>query len=430
MPAIAVVGLQWGDEGKGKVIDLLSQQADYVVRAQGGHNAEQTVHVKQQEIHFFLVPAGMLHPNVCCCLGAGTVIDPNFLLKEIEALKKQQMVFEKSFFLSPYAHVIFPYHTLLDRLEEEQKQKTGGAIGTTKMGIGPCYTDKTKRIGIRVGDLLSPLSFKEKLKSNLYQKNRELEQLYGVPGLDFDPIYQTYLDCGAQLKKYIVDLEDKLQKALQKEKIILLEGAQGSLLDVNFGTYPFATSSSTLSGGLCAGSSIGFNQIKKCIGIAKAYCTRMSYGPFPTALSPEEQKSFFHKNSSVSSQIEKQFRRIGWFDAVLAKHSIVMNGVSSLVITKLDVLDHLDEVKICVGYKQPKVRLFELFGEELFSVEPIYEVFKGWKTPTKNIRKYQNLPENAKKYLERIQDLCQVPIQIVSVGPEREKTIWLESKPL
>jgi adenylosuccinate synthase len=316
----------------------------------------------------------------------------------------------------------------LDRLEEEQKQKTGGAIGTTKMGIGPCYTDKTKRIGIRIGDLLSPVTFREKLKGNLYQKNRELEQLYGVPGLDFEPIYQTYLEHGAQLKKYVVNLEEKLKDALEKEETILLEGAQASLLDVTFGTYPFVTSSSTFAGGLCSGSGIGFNQVRKCIGIAKSYCTRMSYGPFPTVMHPEEQKAFLKKNQMHEQKdLGKKIRRVGWFDAVLTKNSIYMNGVTSLIITKLDMLDHLEEIKICVGYKHPKSKMF---GEDLFSVEPIYETCKGWQSSTQGIKKFQDLPINAKKYLEKIEAFCQVPIQMISVSPEREKTIWLESSPL
>ena len=423
MPSIAVIGMQWGDEGKGKVIDLLSKLAQHIARAQGGNNAGHTILAKGQEYRFHLVPSGIIYPHTKCYIGGGTVVDPSSILLEFEGLRENRIAFEDRLFLSAYAHVVMPYHRLLDHLSEKTKGKK--AIGTTGRGIGPCYLDKVNRCGIRVADLLDPPLFREVLETALGQKNEELQKLYGHAPLEFGPIYDAMLGYAAQLKKFVAPVEELLYAALKNKDNVLFEGAQGALLDVTFGTYPFVTSSCTLSGGVCSGAGVGPSLINQTIGVAKAYTTRVGNGPMPTELSEQELARFpAHSSARELGTTTGRKRRIGWLDTFLLRHTICLNGADSLALTKLDILDDLDEIKICTGYKHHKS--FPTTNAALLAAEPIYETHPGWKRPTTGVEVYDDLPKNAKAYLRRIEELCEIPIAIVSVGPDREKTLWLD----
>lgn len=423
MSSIAVIGMQWGDEGKGKVIDLLSENAHHIARAQGGNNAGHTIVAKGQEFRFHLVPSGILYPHTKCYIGGGTVIDPASLLAEIEELKKHAVPNVKRLYISPYAHVVFPYHKLIDQLSE--KQKGGSAVGTTGKGIGPCYTDKVSRCGIRVADLLHPEHFKAKLQAAVGQKNRELEKLYGHPPLEWEPIFEAYSKFADALASHVAPVEELLYEAAKKGEKILFEGAQGALLDITFGTYPFVTSSCTLSGGISAGLGLGPTKIDHTIGVTKAYTTRVGNGPLPTELNGDELSRFpDHSASREVGTTTGRKRRIGWFDAFLLRHTLCLNGADSLALTKLDILDDLDEIKICTGYK--KCKSFPATIEELQQVQPIYETHPGWKKSTRDVKIYDDLPHNARAYIRRIEELCDAPVSLISIGPERERTLWLD----
>lgn len=422
--SIAVVGMQWGDEGKGKVIDLLSEKAEHIARAQGGNNAGHTIVAEGKEFRFHLIPSGILYPHTKCYIGGGTVLDPASFLDEIEGLKRAKINFDRRLFISQYAHIILPYHRLFDQLAEKNRGKS--AVGTTGRGIGPCYSDRVNRIGIRMIDLISPDVFCKKLEEALAWKNLELEKIYGGSALNLESILEEYHHFANQLRPYVAPVEEMLYHAAKKNEKILFEGAQGALLDVTFGTYPFVTSSCTLSGGICSGFGFGPSGIQKSIGVVKAYTTRVGNGPLPTELKQEELALFpDHFASRETGTTTGRKRRMGWFDAVLLKHTICLNGVDSLALTKLDILDDLDEIKICIGYKGHSS--FPALSDDLTSANPLYETHQGWKESTKNIKVYEELPINAKKYLRRIEELCGVPISIVSVGPDREKTIWVDS---
>lgn len=421
--SIAVVGMQWGDEGKGKVIDLLAENAEHIVRAQGGNNAGHTLVVKQKEYKFHLIPSGILYPHTKCYIGGGTVIDPASFLEEIENLKKHGISYVKRLYISKYAHIIMPYHRLIDQLSE--KQKGSGAVGTTGKGIGPCYTDKVNRLGIRLADLLDEKTFREKLQSVIQVKNRELEKLYESKPVKLEEILKEYLIYAEKLAPFAAPVEEMLFEASQKNQRILFEGAQGALLDNTFGTYPFVTSSCTLSGGIPSGLGVGPTKVGRVVGVTKAYMTRVGNGPLPTELK-EEELSFFpeHQFSREVGTTTGRKRRIGWFDAFLLKYTICLNGVDSIALTKLDILDELDEIKICTGYKRHNV--FPANTEQLSRVEPIYETHPGWKMSTRNIQSYDDLPSKARSYVRRIEEFCNTSVSIVSIGPEREKTLWLD----
>ncbi len=421
--SIAVVGMQWGDEGKGKVIDLLSGEASHIARAQGGNNAGHTIVALGKEFRFHLVPSGMLYPHTKCYIGGGTVIDPGSILAELEGLKKNGISDLKRLSISLYAHIVFPYHRLIDHLSE--KQKGGAAVGTTGRGIGPCYTDKINRCGIRLADLLNPELFRSKLQMAVLQKNRELEKLYEHPPLEWEPIYHEYLDYAKQLAPFAAPVEELLFEAAKKGEKILFEGAQGALLDITFGTYPFVTSSCTLSGGICAGLGVGPSRIHQTIGVTKVYTTRVGNGPLPTELN-ECELSYFpdHISSREVGTTTGRKRRMGWFDAFLLKHTICLNGADSLALMKLDILDQVDEIKICTGYRNCKN--FPATIEDLSRAVPIYETHPGWKKSTQDVKIYDELPQLAKAYVRRIEELCGIPISLISVGPEREKTLWLD----
>lgn len=422
--SIAVIGMQWGDEGKGKVIDLFSEKAGHIARAQGGNNAGHTIVVRGKEFRFHLIPSGILYPHAKCYIGGGTVLDPPSLLSEIEGLKKERIDFEKRLFISPYAHIVLPYHKLFDQLSE--KAKGASAVGTTGRGIGPCYSDKINRLGVRMADLISPSSFRSKLESTLALKNTELQKIYGHSALDLEPMFEEYCRFAKQLRPYVAPVEELLYEAAKKKEKILFEGAQGALLDVTFGTYPFVTSSCTLSGGVCSGFGFGPSLIEASIGVTKAYTTRVGNGPLPTELNEKELSLFpDHLTARELGTTTGRKRRMGWFDAFLLRHTICLNGVDSLAFMKLDILDYLDEIKICVGYKGHSH--FPLTAEALLSAIPLYETVPGWKQSTTEITSYDKLPEKAKHYLRRVEELCGVPISILSVGPDREKTIWMNS---
>ncbi|MBX7067206.1 MAG: adenylosuccinate synthase [Parachlamydiales bacterium] len=423
MSSIAVIGMQWGDEGKGKVIDLLSENAQHIARAQGGNNAGHTIVAEGKEFRFHLVPSGILYPHTKCYIGGGTVIDPASLLAEIEGLKKHGVPNVKRLYISPYAHIVFPYHKLIDQLSE--KQKGGSAVGTTGKGIGPCYTDKVSRCGIRLADMLNPEIFRVKLQAAVLQKNRELEKLYNHPPLEWESIYKTYSDFALELASHVAPVEELLYQAAKRGEKILFEGAQGALLDITFGTYPFVTSSCTLSGGIAAGLGLGPTKIEHTIGVTKVYTTRVGNGPMPTELNGDELSRFpDHSASREVGTTTGRKRRIGWFDAFLLRHTLCLNGADSLALTKLDILDDLDEIKICTGYK--KCKTFPATLEELQHAQPIYEVHPGWKKSTRDVKIYDDLPHNARAYIRRIEELCEVPVSLISVGPEREKTLWLD----
>lgn len=420
--AIAVIGMQWGDEGKGKVIDLLSENAQHIARAQGGNNAGHTIVVKGKEFRFHLIPSGLLYPHTKCYIGGGTVIDPASILAEMDSLTKHGIDHVKRLYISLYAHIVFPYHRLIDQLSE--RQKGAGAIGTTGRGIGPCYTDKFNRCGIRLADLLSA-EFRSKLQAALAIKNRELEKIYDQKPLEFEPIFEEYQGYAKRLASFAAPVEELLYAATKKRERILFEGAQGALLDITFGTYPFVTSSCTLSGGVCAGLGVGPSKVDEVVGVAKAYTTRVGGGPFPTELSESEQSHFpDHNTSREVGTTTGRKRRMGWFDAVLLRHTICLNGADSLALTKLDILDGLDEVKICTGYKHCKT--FPATVEDLSRALPVYESHPGWKKSTRDAHVYDDLPSPAKAYIRRIEELCDLPVSIVSTGPEREKTLWLD----
>lgn len=428
MPSVIVVGLQWGDEGKGKMVDLLAEKAKHVVRAQGGNNAGHTIVVKGEEFRFHLIPSGILYPHTRCYIGGGTAIDPAVLLQEIQGLIKRGVKLQGRLFISPYAHIILPYHREIDQLSE--KKKGANAIGTTGRGIGPCYTDRAARIGIRICELISPEIFKKHLAKALAQKNEELKLLFNAPALDLEKIVKEYAAYGSQLAPFVSSVEEELGQAVKKGEKILFEGAHGTFLDITFGTYPYVTSSSTLAAGVCGGAGLGPSSIDHTLGVVKAYTTRVGNGPLPTALTQEEERHFMgHEEAREIGTTTGRKRRLAWFDAVLIRQAVRLNGVDSLALTKLDILDSLPHIKVCTSYRLngKKWETPPPLVEDLEMVEPVYETLEGWQTSTKECANINELPKAARKYLARIEELCEVPISAISLGPEREKTIFTHS---
>ena len=419
MPNTVILGAQWGDEGKGKVIDIFSAKADFIVRYQGGNNAGHTVVIGEDEFILHLIPSGILHKGKVCIIGNGVVVDPKALLEEVDMLEKKGISVAGRLLISEEAHVIFPYHRRLDELKEEQKKK----IGTTKKGIGPCYADKVARSGIRIIDLLNENTFKDKLKANLEEKNAILTKIYGVEGFSFDGLYREYLEYGSMIKKYVANTALLLNDAIRKKKRVLFEGAQGTLLDVDHGTYPFVTSSNSTAGGASTGTGVGPTKIDKVIGVVKAYTTRVGEGPFPTEF-PEDLMNRIRQKGKEFGATTGRPRRCGWFDSVIVKHSVMVNGIDEIVVTKLDVLDDLDFLKICTGYKYGGNvhKDFPADIRALDDCEPIYEELPGWKADTTRITSYSRLPKNAKNYLKRIQKILKTRIVLVSVGSDRKQT--------
>jgi len=419
MANIVILGAQWGDEGKGKVIDIFTRKVDFIVRYQGGNNAGHTVVIDNDEFILHLIPSGILHKRKICVIGNGVVIDPKALLDEIKALKSRKIDVDGRLLVSESAHVIFPYHKRLDELKEEKRKK----IGTTKKGIGPCYADKVARSGIRVADLLDDAVLKEKLAANLEEKNSILDKIYGVAGFSFDEIYKEYSDYAKEIKKYVCNITVFLNDAIKKNKKILFEGAQGTLLDVDHGTYPFVTSSNSTAGGASTGTGVGPTKIGKVIGVVKAYTTRVGEGPFPTEFTKDLMERIRQKGKEFGATTGRP-RRCGWFDSVIVKHSIMVNGIDEIVVTKLDVLDDLDSIKICTAYKfeGKTYNEFPANGRVLSGCEPVYEELPGWKEDTTKVTSYLKLPRGAKNYLKRIQALLRTRIVLISVGCERKQT--------
>jgi len=420
---IIVVGTQWGDEGKGKIIDILSKEVDYIVRYQGGSNAGHTVIVNGKEYIFHLIPSGILHKAKICCIGNGVVVDPLVLMKEIRDLSRGGIQINNYLKISSLAHVILPYHKILDQLRET---KRANKIGTTGRGIGPCYADKINRCGIRIAELLNPKVFRDKLKDNLKEKNEIFKKVYRHPGFDFNKIYREYLSYGKLLSRYICNTAQLLNQAIKDKKDILFEGAQGTFLDIDFGTYPFVTSSSATAGGACIGTGISPVKIDKVIGVAKAYTTRVGEGPFPTEFPPVFEKFMRDKGNEFGATTGRP-RRCGWFDSIMVKESILINGISELAIMKLDVLDGLKSIKICTAYKY-KGKMFKTFPydlEVLKKAKPVYKEMPGWSQAVNNLMHYKELPFRAKAYLSRLQDILNTRISMISVGSSRNATIFL-----
>ncbi len=420
---IVLVGMQWGDEGKGKVIDILSQKVDYIVRYQGGNNAGHTVVVGKKQYIFHLIPSGILHPGKICCIGNGVVVDPGVLICELNDLGKNGIDFARRFKISSLAHLIMPYHKNLDQLRETRRKNK---IGTTGRGIGPCYADKINRCGIRMIDLLNPEVLRDKLKDNLKEKNEIFKKVYRHPGFSFPKIYSEYLEYGRLFAPYICNTAALLNQASQAKKDILLEGAQGTFLDIDFGTYPFVTSSSTISGGACIGTGISPDKIDKVIGVCKAYTTRVGEGPFPTEF-PAGFGKFMRDKGNEFGATTGRPRRCGWFDALIAKESVMLNGIKELAIMKMDVLEGVDQVKICTAYRY-KGKIFREFPADLAvlnKAKAIYKHLPGWPQQRNKPSSFKQLHPNARAYLLELQELLAAKITMVSVGSARKETIFI-----
>ncbi len=425
MPVIAVIGAQWGDEGKGKVVDLLAQQARVVVRFSGGDNAGHTIVNPFGKFGLRLVPSGIFYPEAICIIGNGVVINPAVLIEEIESLN-QRGVDTSRLFISDRANLIMPYHILLDGLEEESR--AGKALGTTRKGIGPAFADKVARYGIRAGDLLDKEALLERLRLVLDCKNTILTKVYGVSPLSLDEVYSQYCQYGERLAPHIKDATLIVEEVLNREELVLLEGAQGALLDPDFGTYPYTTSSSPLAGGGCLGTGIGPTQITRVIGVFKAYCSRVGTGPMPTELK-DETGDLIRERGHEYGTVTGRPRRCGWFDAIAARFSTRINGFTGAAITRLDILDTFPYLKICVGYKLDG-QTIDYFSGNIATLEkcqPIYEELPGWQTPTSHIREYEQLPVEARQYVARLEELISCPVNLICVGPKREQTIMVGS---
>lgn len=419
-----MVGAQWGDEGKGKITDLLSKSADVVVRYQGGVNAGHTVVVQDQVFKLHLIPSGILYPDTECIIGCGTVIDPKVLIEELDQLEALNVV-TKNLLISETAHVTMPYHRLIDQASEERRGTH--KIGTTGRGIGPTYADKSERTGIRVIDLMDPDSLRKKLRWTVEYKNVILEKLYDLPPLDPAAVIDEYLGYADRLRPHVVDSSLKIYDAFRRKRNILFEGAQGTLLDLDHGTYPYVTSSNPVAGGACVGTGVGPTMIDRVIGVAKAYTTRVGEGPFPTELHGKMGELLCDRGAEFGTTTGRK-RRCGWFDAVIGRYAVRINGLDCLAITKLDVLDELEEIQICVAYEVDGERCndFPSNSQKFARCKPVYETIPGWKQSTADCRSLDDLPKQALDYLKLLAELMEVPIAIVSLGASRDQTIIVE----
>jgi len=422
MPVIVVVGAQWGDEGKGKIVDHLSEKVDIVARYQGGANAGHTVVIGEDEHVLHLIPSGIFHEHATCLIGNGVVVDPIALMAEIRQLEKLNIRISGRLFISHNAHLIMPYHKLLDTIREQ----TGEKIGTTGRGIGPAYIDKFMRVGIRIVDLLDRELFLKKLRQNIAEKNTILRKIYGETEMDADRIAAEYVEFDKQIDPYITDTSVFLQHALRENKSVLAEGAQGALLDVDHGTYPFVTSSNPTSGGACTGLGIPPTAIGSVLGVVKAYSTRVGNGPFPTELSGGMGDTLRETGGEYGATTGRP-RRCGWLDAIALRHSVMVNGIGRVAITKLDVLDKLNEIKICIGYERDGklLKTFRTDAPTLDSLVPVYETFPGWNTSTAAVTSYDKLPPNARRYVEAIGTFTGTEVHMVSVGARRDQTLFV-----
>ncbi len=419
---IAVVGAQWGDEGKGKLIDILSKDTDITARYQGGSNAGHTVVVGDEEYVFHLLPSAILHRGKVCVIGNGVVVNPGALLGEMEGLNKRGIrVSPDRLKISGCSHVVMPYHGILDVLREGKRKNK---IGTTGRGIGPCYADKVARCGIRMVDLLNPRILKSKLEDNLIEKNEIFRKVFNQKGFSFPKIYKEYSDYGKRLAPYICDTAVYLNHAIEKGKSVLFEGAQGTFLDIDFGTYPFVTSSNSIVGGLSSGTGVPPTKVDKVIACVKAYTTRVGEGPFPTEFSTKLMNEIRKKGNEFGSTTGRP-RRCGWFDSLLVRYAAMINGVCELAIMKLDVLDDSSVIKICVGYRY-KNKIFKEFPmdfEVLSQARPVYIEMPGWNEPISSVRDFAQLPKNARNYIHRLEDLVGVGVKYISIGTKRDQII-------
>ena len=423
MATAMVLGTQWGDEGKGKIVDYLAQKADVVIRSQGGNNAGHTVVADGQSFALRLLPSGILFSEKTCIIGNGVVVNPEVLLEEIDGMVKKGVAISK-LEVSTRAHVIMPYHIRID--EEDEKLRGDDKIGTTKNGIGPCYADKINRVGIRIGDLMDRDVFYQKLKINLELKNRLFATYYHCEGFDFEEIFTKYTALAERIRPYVKDTEYSTNQYIKEGKKVLFEGAQATMLDLDHGTYPFVTSSNPTAGGACVGSGVGPRMMSNIIGVVKAYTTRVGAGPFPAEQS-NKIGEYLRETGHEFGTVTGRSRRCGWFDSVVVRYAAMLNSLDYLAITRLDILDGLDTINICKGYMYKGIELKE-YPESLKvlqDVEPVYEELPGWKTDISGCKSYDELPENARYYVERISQLVGVPLGIVSVGPDRSQTIVL-----
>lgn len=427
MPVVIVVGAQWGDEGKGKIVDYLTRKASMVARYQGGHNAGHTVVIKDKKYVLHLIPSGILHKGTTCIIGNGVVVEPSALIGEIEGLKTQGIPVGANLLLSKSAHLIMPYHIALDKASEESKGKK--SIGTTGRGIGPTYVDKMARSGIRVGELLTPDLFMEKLEVNVRQANILLKNLYNQKGFSAKKIFAEYMGYAKKLGSHIADTDLIINQAIASRKNVLLEGAQGTLLDIDHGTYPFVTSSSAVAGGACTGLGIGPTKISKVVGIVKAYTTRVGSGPFPTELHDRTGEMIREKGGEFGATTGRP-RRCGWLDTVILRHSAMINGLTGMVITKLDILDGFKTLKICTGYRY-KGKLITEMPKELGIFDkciPVYEEMEGWQESTLGVRKLAALPRQARAYIKRMEELVGVRADVISTGQKRDELITIREQ--
>ena len=420
---IVVVGAQWGVEGKGKVIDVMAEEADVIIRYQGGNNAGHTVITDHREMVFHLIPSGLLHPGKIGVIGNGVVIDPEALLQEVARLREHGIHVEQSLKVSDQAHLIFPYHKRLDRAEESSR---AGRIGTTGRGIGPCYVDKVARCGIRVADLYDERVFRAKLTQNVAEKNRVLEALYhAAPAdlVDFEECARRYREYAAQIQPYVVNSVRFLHDAIAQGKRLLFEGAQGTLLDVDHGTYPHVTSSNATAGGACTGAGVPPTCIDRIIGVVKAYTTRVGEGPFPTEFPPTLMEQIRTKGKEFGATTGRP-RRCGWFDAVVARHAVWVNGCDAIAVTKLDVLDDMPTIQICAAYRDggQAIKEFPSDMAQLSRCQPVYESHPGWQADTSQVERFEELPAAAQSYLKRLEQLLGVTICLISTGCTRAQT--------
>lgn len=424
MANVVVIGAQWGDEGKGKITDLLSRSADVVVRYQGGVNAGHTVVVQGQTFKLHLIPSGILYPDTECIIGSGTVIDPQVLIQEIDQLEELK-ISTANLLISETAHVTMPYHRLIDQASEERRGTH--KIGTTGRGIGPTYADKSERTGIRVLDLMDPTALRKQLNWTVNYKNAILEKLYDLPPLDPEAVIEQYLIYAERLRPHVVDCSLKIYQAFQQRRNILFEGAQGTLLDLDHGTYPYVTSSNPVAGGACVGAGIGPTMIDRVIGVAKAYTTRVGEGPFPTELDGTLGELLCDRGAEFGTTTGRR-RRCGWFDAVIGRYAVRINGIDCLAITKLDVLDTLEEIQVCVAYEIGDQNCQDFpSSSRLFSkCRPVYKTLPGWQQSTEHCRTLEDLPKQALDYLKFLAELMEVPIALVSLGASRDQTIIVE----
>ncbi|MBM7572542.1 adenylosuccinate synthase [Aquibacillus albus] len=420
MSSVVVVGTQWGDEGKGKITDFLSQNAEVVARYQGGNNAGHTIKFDGVTYKLHLIPSGIFFNDKTCVLGNGMVIDPKALVEELKYLHDKG-VSTDNLRISNRAHVILPYHLKLDELQEEEKGEN--KIGTTKKGIGPAYMDKAARVGIRIADLLDKEAFKDKLEQNLKEKNRLFEKVYEIDAMQIDEILEEYYEYGQQFANYVFDTSVVLNNALDEGRRVLFEGAQGVMLDLDQGTYPFVTSSNPIAGGVTIGSGVGPSKINHVVGVSKAYTTRVGDGPFPTELHNEIGEQIRDVGNEYGTTTGRP-RRVGWFDSVVVRHAKRVSGITDLSLNSIDVLTGIETLKICTAYryKGEVINEFPASLKVLAECEPVYEELPGWTEDITGVKSLHELPENARHYLERISQLTEIPLSIFSVGPDRSQT--------